>query len=510
MLPDERRSGDALAVDKDATWIEQRIGQPWRQGNAIFIDGRTIPLGNIDKIRITATVRSTRHARLDALVTPGNAAPEDHEVAIAGQDVTDQFITGAPGSAPTTAEGAPTSRITNRKAVMVIYGHDHEANTALFNWLRAVGLLPGEWSQLLQASGSASPYIGDVLEHAFNNAQAVIAMFTPDEYVTTRNASPDHDNTWRLQARPNVLIEAGMALITHPKRTVLVLLGTQELPTDLAGRSYIRISSTSAQPLHDLAGRLQAAGCELDLSGSQWLDPANFPNRDHITPPGTTQRPAQNEIQNGRPDPITHEHRDRMRDIASRAAGMVRSENTCQYIDSRHPNSGSHAKEMIAGHFPDTVALLDDWNLAVAERETADAELSRTIDTVIADNMSRPPWNPEPIRRSFREHIDACAQIAGSGTREPDLEFYDTQPAVMWSRGGGRSVLIFTKQNTADDEHYKAQFRTWFDSIRASVEFERLRKSWSTIRNMKNDILSAVQNIEQKEEIYGTCKSCQP
>jgi hypothetical protein len=73
---------------------------------------------------------------------------------------------------------------------MVIYGHDQEANDALFTWLRAIGLQPREWSQLVHASGDGSPYIGQVLEQAFKNAQAVIAFFTPDEFVLTRSASP--------------------------------------------------------------------------------------------------------------------------------------------------------------------------------------------------------------------------------------------------------------------------------------------------------------------------------
>ena len=67
---------------------------------------------------------------------------------------------------------------------MVIYGHDKEANDALFAWLRAVGLQPREWSQLSRASGSASPYIGEVLDKALRDVQAVVAFFTPDEYVT--------------------------------------------------------------------------------------------------------------------------------------------------------------------------------------------------------------------------------------------------------------------------------------------------------------------------------------
>lgn len=171
---------------------------------------------------------------------------------------------------------------TNRKAVMVIYGHDHEANEALFSWLRAIGLQPREWSQLVHASGDASPYIGQILEQAFKDAQAVIAFFTPDEFVLARGSAPTDRNAWRLQARPNVLVEAGMALVTHPRRTVLVVLGPQELPSDLAGRHYIRLSHESPATLHALASRLHDAGCEIDQTGTDWLNVARFPDRDSI------------------------------------------------------------------------------------------------------------------------------------------------------------------------------------------------------------------------------------
>ena len=210
-----------------------------------------------------------------------------------GQNVTEEFLTGPPGTGPRPEPDKATTFAANRKAVMVIYGHDTQANTALFDWLRAIGLQPQEWSQLVRASGSASPYIGQVLDQAFYDAQAVIAFFTPDEHVTA--ATPhDGQRTWRRQARPNVLIEAGMALITHPTRTVLVVLGNQELPSDLAGRHYIRLNTTAVEPLHDLAERLHTAGCDTDTTGTSWLNPARFPNRDHPPQwPATTAAPPE-------------------------------------------------------------------------------------------------------------------------------------------------------------------------------------------------------------------------
>jgi predicted nucleotide-binding protein len=182
---------------------------------------------------------------------------------------------------PQTASGQAkiSNPAPNRRAVMVIYGHDKEANTALFDWLRAIGLQPREWDQLVHATDNASPYIADVLNQAFKDAQAVIAFFTPDERVRPRG----HSEPWRVQARPNVLIEAGMALITHPARTILVVLGPQELPSDLAGRHCIRLDHTSSKPLYQLARRLSDAGCDTDLTGTDWVDPRRFPDRDSVS-----------------------------------------------------------------------------------------------------------------------------------------------------------------------------------------------------------------------------------
>jgi predicted nucleotide-binding protein len=167
------------------------------------------------------------------------------------------------------------------KKVMVIYGHDEEANTALFDCLRAMGLKPQEWGQLIQQSQVGSPYIGAVLDEALKNVQAVVAFFTPDEHVIPRASYAAGQDGWRLQARPNVLIEAGMALATHPRETILVVLGNQELPSDLSGRHFIRLDGTGI-PLKNLGDRLKTAGCAVELDGTDWLNPGRFPNRDTI------------------------------------------------------------------------------------------------------------------------------------------------------------------------------------------------------------------------------------
>jgi predicted nucleotide-binding protein len=291
-----------LAVDKDADWIEAHITVPRREGRAIFVGGRDLTWVDVQEIHITETNQTIEQlipqvqaqGRASGLIT---TTSDEWFAVTGGQDVTEEFITGPPGTGPEAdeADEKATSFASDRKAVMVIYGHDVQANEALFDWLRAIGLSPREWSQLVQASGSGSPYIGNVLEKALQDVQAVVAFFTPDEYVTAADAQ---DGAGWLQARPNVLIEAGMALVSHPTRTIIVVLGSQELPSDISGRHYVRLSHTAVPPLHDLAERLRVAGCETDTTGTIWLDPTRFPDRD-APKPFRNSRERSAEIQPG-------------------------------------------------------------------------------------------------------------------------------------------------------------------------------------------------------------------
>jgi predicted nucleotide-binding protein len=265
--------------DYNRTWLDRNLGGEaseeyketsthWNFGGAD--DPRINLRFLVEDVELEISKLESIRGRLSMWLPPGAIAPTSGVARSAEAD-----------------EGGRIMFATNRKLVMVIYGHDKEANDALFDWLRAIGLQPQEWSQVIRAAGSASPYIGQALERAFSNAQAVVAFFTPDERVLARSASSTDLSAWRMQARPNVLIEAGMALTTHPDRTVLVMLGDQQLPSDLAGRHYVRLSRTSAAPLHDLTGRLEQAGCDTDTTGTAWLDPARFPDRDHIDPAPT-------------------------------------------------------------------------------------------------------------------------------------------------------------------------------------------------------------------------------
>ena len=165
------------------------------------------------------------------------------------------------------------------RKVFVVHGRNREARAATFTFLRAIGLAPIEWSEAVQLTGEASPYIGSVLDAAFDAAQAVVVLLTPDDiaYLRTEYASGDDDpeTTPFAQARPNVLFEAGMAMGRDSKRTVLVELGKLRPFSDVVGRHVIRMDG-SAEKRKELAQRLERAGCAVNLTGDDWLSAGDF------------------------------------------------------------------------------------------------------------------------------------------------------------------------------------------------------------------------------------------
>jgi hypothetical protein len=166
-------------------------------------------------------------------------------------------------------------------AVFVVHGRDREAKEALWSFLRAIGLRPLDWEEdLVALTGQGTPYVGQVLDAAFRHAQAVVVLITPDDTVKLH---PDlveageeaFERQMTGQPRPNVLLEAGMALGFNPTRTILVEIGQRRAISDLGGRHTIRLATETT--LRGLARRLEAAGCAVDRTlDPTWSDPERF------------------------------------------------------------------------------------------------------------------------------------------------------------------------------------------------------------------------------------------
>jgi hypothetical protein len=110
--------------------------------------------------------------------------------------------------------------------------------------------------------------------------KAVIVLLSPDDEVRLLPAlweknENENEKITTLQARPNVLFEAGMAFGTHPDRTLLVEVGQVKAFSDVAGRHIVRLSNLSDRR-NDIAERLKTSGCNVSTSGSDWLKTGDF------------------------------------------------------------------------------------------------------------------------------------------------------------------------------------------------------------------------------------------
>lgn len=165
-------------------------------------------------------------------------------------------------------------------SVFVVYGRNIQIRDAMFQFLRSIGLKPIEWSQAVIATGKASPYIGEVLDKAFNMAQAIIVVMTPDDEGRLvekfrSSGDPSYEKELTPQSRLNVIFEAGIAMGRNQDRTVIVEFGRLRPFSDIGGRHVIRMDDSGPRR-QELAQRLQTAGCKVDLTGTDWHTCGNF------------------------------------------------------------------------------------------------------------------------------------------------------------------------------------------------------------------------------------------
>ncbi len=239
-----------------------RIVRPWSERREVAIQGQRYDLSRAKVVILEGPHANDADRALNAAWL---------RLLESGKDVTDTFLQEVPAPDP---EELTAGRGDSR-TVMVVHGRDDSARLAVFSVLRSLGLRPLEWEQAVKLTGRASPYTKEVVDAAFQAARAVLVLLTPDDEVRLhpelRGEAEEGNETISLQARPNVYIEAGMALATHPDRTVLVELGQLREASDLSGINTVRLS-TSPLSIKRLATRLATCGCAVDDSGVDWLN----------------------------------------------------------------------------------------------------------------------------------------------------------------------------------------------------------------------------------------------
>jgi predicted nucleotide-binding protein len=188
----------------------------------------------------------------------------------------------APRIDPASADvfAAPSPAVAADRDVFVIHGQDEAARQAVFALLHSLNLRPLEWEALVARTGKTEPYLGEVITRAALTTRAALVILTPDDVVMLHPRLLDgkrdpHESRPSCQARPNVFIELGLALMAYPERTVIVEIGQMRRPSDIGGLNVVRFDGSTTS-VRKIANRLRLAGCAVDDSGTDWLDPHRF------------------------------------------------------------------------------------------------------------------------------------------------------------------------------------------------------------------------------------------
>jgi len=169
-------------------------------------------------------------------------------------------------------EGKSRQNSPDANRVFIVYGRNEKAYNAMQLFIRSLGLSPLGFDEVKNELGG-SPFVGDIVESGMRKAKAVVVLFTPDEYAALRPSlegmSDTPEESARWQSRPNVLFEAGMALMNGPERTVLVTLGDVPLASDMKGRYFFRIGN-DINLRAKLRDALLAIECNVNEKVTSW------------------------------------------------------------------------------------------------------------------------------------------------------------------------------------------------------------------------------------------------
>ena len=250
--------------------LRERIVGSWDRGDPITWDGETA-----DSTKSTIEVFRTSDPINRGDVAQGSL----YKLMSAGENVTNDWITGAAGARPPTYQGRGPNRRRN----------PHFAITrASWSCTGATGALAtqcsrsfGRWGwtrssgSRLSLKGMASPHNLDTVRAAMDVGQAVVVVLTAEDragLLPELAAGDDEDVALRGQPRQNVILEAGLAMGVDRSRTILVELGAIRRTSDFDGLNVVRLTNETPRR-NALRSRLVSAGCAVDEGASDWMRP---------------------------------------------------------------------------------------------------------------------------------------------------------------------------------------------------------------------------------------------
>ncbi len=157
----------------------------------------------------------------------------------------------------------------DRRQIFVVYGHDPDALKAFSEFLEDLDLrvltfkrARAETIQTMRAKDRGRVVTTlDVVQHATRSAGAILCLLTPDEVARPRKGTTRGRGEHR--PRPNVIFEAGLAMMERPEATLLVKVGPMKNWSDVDGVQYAKFSNVP-EDRQELVEWLEALDLQVD------------------------------------------------------------------------------------------------------------------------------------------------------------------------------------------------------------------------------------------------------
>lgn len=228
--------------------LRERVLQPYEQGRAFIVNGRTIAPDNIEQIRVSRgtkpveqlLARVEAEARASSVVFIGGGDMKSYSAFAACEDVTDEFILGPPGHKANSGEGTDGAAMCTSMKVFVAHGHEHSLKNGVGRFIEAAGLE----AVILHERPDRGQTVIEKFEREAEVGFAVV-LCTADDLAESQRILDNHDTAMnktvlRQRARQNVIFELGFFVGSIGRaRVALIVDSGVEMPSDLSGVIYI-------------------------------------------------------------------------------------------------------------------------------------------------------------------------------------------------------------------------------------------------------------------------------
>ena len=261
----DKRYGETK-TDLTQEQLIARYVEPYEQGKAILINGKTVQPDDIERITLHRSEKT-----IESYIPAIRAEMQNSSVAVIGgpsythtavsraEDVTDEFIEGPPGYKKDmeVAVEKSSQKSTDKSKVFIVHGHDEAAQSKAARFVEKLGLE----AIILHEKASSGRTIIEKIEY-YSDVGFAIVLYTPDDIGNVKSKADELNG----RARQNVVFEHGYLIGKLGRENVAALVETPiELPNDISGVVYINIDEASAWHLK-LAKEMKQSGYEIDMN----------------------------------------------------------------------------------------------------------------------------------------------------------------------------------------------------------------------------------------------------